>query len=295
MENLILFFIFSLIVVGFIFYKLGSSKKYEIVQTDNKRKQEEQQALEKDIERLKETKNLLTSDCEEKRLYIENAKTKAENEYFSWVDNYLGKFNTWKQERHIEEESLNESINLLKNELNSLKKQKAATIEAFQKEKAIQQEKNLYSLEVSKQDRIDIDFLQSIQYKISKPRLLAMLIWQTYYQPVAKKKFPSILGSQNVCGIYKITNSLNEMSYIGQSVDIKKRWMEHCKCGLGIDTPQNSKLYKAMLEDGLENFTFELLLECPREELNEKEKYYIELYNSIDYGYNSQNGAQWQK
>ena len=45
-----------------------------------------------------------------------------------------------------------------------------------------------------------------------------------------------------------------------------------------------------MLEDGLWNFTFELLEECSREELNEKEKFYIELYQSYNFGFNSTNG-----
>jgi hypothetical protein len=45
-----------------------------------------------------------------------------------------------------------------------------------------------------------------------------------------------------------------------------------------------------MREDGLENFSFELLEECSREELNEKEKFYIGLYQSDQYGYNSNAG-----
>ena len=42
-----------------------------------------------------------------------------------------------------------------------------------------------------------------------------------------------------------------------------------------------------MQEYGIENFTFELLTECPREELNEKEKYFISLYEADTFGYNS--------
>ena len=41
-----------------------------------------------------------------------------------------------------------------------------------------------------------------------------------------------------------------------------------------------------MLEYGLDNFSFELLLECSPQELNEKEKYFIELYNSNIVGFN---------
>jgi group I intron endonuclease len=46
-----------------------------------------------------------------------------------------------------------------------------------------------------------------------------------------------------------------------------------------------------MQEEGLQNFSFEVLEKCPREQLDEKEKYYIELYQSIIYGYNILAGA----
>lgn len=187
-------------------------------------------------------------------------------------------------------EILSEQIETIKAELERLKATKAAAIEAFQREQAIKDQQDLYRLKLSSEEENDIQLLRSIQYRLSKPRILAMLIWQTFYQPKAKKQFPIILKTKNVCGIYKITNIKNEKSYIGQAVKIYDRLNQHCKAGLGIDTPQGNKLYAAMKEDGLSNFTFELLEECVPEELNEKERYYIELYNSVDYGYNSQAG-----
>lgn len=109
--------------------------------------------------------------------------------------------------------------------------------------------------------------------------------------PVAKIQFQKILNSSKpICGIYKITNVQTKECYIGQSTDVKKRWYEHCRCGCGIDTPQNNKLYIAMSKYGLHNFTFELLEQCKSNELNKKEKYYIELYQSTIVGYNSQGG-----
>ena len=45
------------------------------------------------------------------------------------------------------------------------------------------------------------------------------------------------------------------------------------KCGIGIDTPSTNKFYQAMMQDGVENFKFEILEECKKEELNEREKY----------------------
>jgi hypothetical protein len=71
---------------------------------------------------------------------------------------------------------------------------------------------------------------------------------------------------------------------------VAERWKQHVKCGLGIDTPAQNKLYKAMLRDGITNFSFELLEQCERNLLNEKEKFYIGLYQSCDYGYNSTSG-----
>lgn len=44
------------------------------------------------------------------------------------------------------------------------------------------------------------------------------------------------------------------------------------------------------MEDGLESFSFEVLEECNRQELNEKEHFYINLYQSDKYGYNLNNG-----
>ena len=87
-----------------------------------------------------------------------------------------------------------------------------------------------------------------------------------------------------MCGIYKITNQLNGKVYIGQSNDIQRRWKEHKRPSKFL--PSKTKLYEAFKEYGIENFSFEVLEECEEEQLNEKEKYYINKYNSIENGYN---------
>ena len=100
----------------------------------------------------------------------------------------------------------------------------------------------------------------------------------------------NVLGTTTICGIYKITNQLTDQCYIGQSVDVATRWKDHAKCGLNIDTPIGNKLYAAMIQDGLWNFTFELLEKCERQDLDEKERRYIELYEANLYGYNTLKG-----
>ena len=86
------------------------------------------------------------------------------------------------------------------------------------------------------------------------------------------------MGTNTKCGIYKITNLVSNQAYIGQSVDIASRFKQHIKCGLGIDAPASNKLYKSMIEDGVWNFSFELLEECPKDKLNERESFWIDLY-----------------
>lgn len=45
-----------------------------------------------------------------------------------------------------------------------------------------------------------------------------------------------------------------------------------------------------MQKDGVWNFTFELLEECPKELLNEKERFWIEMYQSNKFGLNTMKG-----
>ena len=87
-------------------------------------------------------------------------------------------------------------------------------------------------------------------------------------------------------GIYKITNLLNNKSYIGQSVHIHRRWQEHCN-------PNNkSQIAQAIQRYGKENFRFEVLEECAKTDLNKRENYWIEFYNTLaPNGYNIQDNT----
>lgn len=168
--------------------------------------------------------------------------------------------------------------------------QMEARVAALQREQKIKDNLSDYCLQVSNADLQDIETLEKIKSKLNKPRILCMLIWQTYFQKQLTTLSNKILGSKVVCGIYKITNQLDNQCYIGQSTNIKDRWADHVKCGLGIDTPAGNKLYDAMQRDGVWNFSFELLEECSRDMLNQKEREYISIYDSYNLGYNSTSG-----
>lgn len=93
-------------------------------------------------------------------------------------------------------------------------------------------------------------------------------------------------------GIYKITNLKDGKSYVGQSINITKRWNQHRneyqkEGGCLV-------LYAAMRKYKIENFSFEILEECSIEQLNEKEIYWISKLNTlVPNGYNvALGGAQ---
>ena len=65
-------------------------------------------------------------------------------------------------------------------------------------------------------------------------------------------------------GIYKITNKINGKCYIGQSINIKQRWKGHRKDAFWLNGPDYQyPLYKAIRKYGIENFSFEVIEECP--------------------------------
>lgn len=90
-------------------------------------------------------------------------------------------------------------------------------------------------------------------------------------------------------GIYKITNIINKKVYIGQSIDIEKRWGEHKRNAFNPNThTYNYPLYRAIRKYGLTNFEFEVIEETDRQHLTTEEQYFINLYKALDpqYGYN---------
>lgn len=84
-------------------------------------------------------------------------------------------------------------------------------------------------------------------------------------------------------GIYMIRNKLNSKVYIGKSFDIDKRFREHLR---GNKTAM--LLARALKKYGINNFEFLILEECSKEEISDREIFYIDLYKSRerDKGYN---------
>lgn len=81
-------------------------------------------------------------------------------------------------------------------------------------------------------------------------------------------------------GIYKITNPKGKI-YIGQSVNIEKRWNRYKNLN-PKDCIGQPLIYRSLIKYGVKNHIFEIIELCNKEELNKLESYYIVLYNSFN-------------
>lgn len=290
------------IVIGTVCFAIGWKVAIHPDIISNERALEKQKELnleintqEARIEILKNEKEKLQQQYNETQQFISDAEKNAETIYATKCAQLEEKFKAENEQLSKRAKELAEQyeadLQKTQDALESLRATKAAAIEAARKEKLINRKQEDYCLRVPVEEQNDIAILKSVRNRITKPRAISTVIWSAYFQPLAKKQFPQILGVTDVCGIYKITNQKTGECYIGQAKDVRKRWNEHCRAGIGIDTPQGNKLYKAMQEYGLEYFSFELLEECTADKLNEKERYFIELYSADTLGYNSTKGV----
>jgi group I intron endonuclease len=101
---------------------------------------------------------------------------------------------------------------------------------------------------------------------------------------------------KKICGIYKITCIDNDKVYIGQSIDIKRRWSNH-RSKLNNNKHDNDYLQKAWNKYGSLDFTHEIIEILPHESnqtlINYKECYWINYYNALNkqYGFNLAQGG----
>ena len=90
-------------------------------------------------------------------------------------------------------------------------------------------------------------------------------------------------------GIYLITNKVNGHQYVGQSVRIERRWIEH-KCP--SNQSKGTVLSRAFKKYGNDSFEFSVLEECSEDKLDEREMYYIKTLKPI---YNMNEGGTGNK
>lgn len=82
-----------------------------------------------------------------------------------------------------------------------------------------------------------------------------------------------------VSGIYMIKNIITNQMYIGQSINIERRWREHCN----LKDIKYSYLERAIKKYGDKNFTLSIIEKIDNISiLNEREQYWIKYYNTYE-------------
>ena len=76
-------------------------------------------------------------------------------------------------------------------------------------------------------------------------------------------------------GIYRVINPNNKI-YIGQSIDIEKRWKRYYYT---LNCKSQTALYRSFKKHGVDNHKFEVIEECLEQDLNERERYWQDYYD----------------
>ncbi len=206
------------------------------------------------------------------------AKEVAQREYLEMINEYAEDF-------QFEVEGKKEQLSAVEKELADLRKKLECAVDAYKREQEMADKVDFYRLKLPGEDLREIGYLIQATLNLRNPEAINKVIWKVYYEKPYTSLIGRVIGNKKITGIYKITNIENHMCYIGQAVDIADRWKQHIKRGLGAETATKNKLYPAMREYGVENFTFEIIEECEREKLNEREQYWQNYFHAKDYGY----------
>lgn len=226
----------------------------------------------------------LDEDLKIREAQFNEAEKAAEDEYLNTLQDCANSF----QEQIVQKK--NELLEV-HTELDNFKKKLNAAAEQARRQEELENQLDFHRVILSPKDEEEIKAFLSIENLIHDKRALRMFLWTNYYSKQVNAMAARVLGPNEVCGIYKITNIQTQQVYIGQAQNIRERFRQHCKTGgLNIDRPTTNKFYQNMVKYGLSNFTFELLEKCSRAELNEREKYWISFFESDTFGLNSTAG-----
>ena len=208
----------------------------------------------------------------------EQAKQTAENDYLETLKDCANSFTSQINDKKNELKKVQDELTDLVQKLNS-------AVEANKRAEEIKQKQDFYRLQLTTIDLDEIKRLREVEPYLREKEPLNKVIWKVYYEKPYTDLIGRVVGTGIHTGIYKITNIENQMCYVGQAVDIADRWKQHIKRGIGAEAPTRNKLYPAMLEVGVENFTFEIVEECDKSKLNEREDYWQEFFHAKDFGY----------
>lgn len=199
-------------------------------------------------------------------------------EFFSVMEDSVTEFKlaTAEQNRHCDE---------LKTQERQLQNTVDAAVAAAKRAEEMKDKADFYKLQLSELDIEEIRMLRNIAPYLRDQEPLNKVIWKMYYEKPTTDLIGRVIGSGIHTGIYKITNLDNQKCYVGQAANLADRWKQHIKRGVGADTPTRNKLYPAMQAIGVERFSFEVVEECGRDQLDAREDYWQDYFKAKEFGY----------
>jgi len=274
----------------------------ELNSIEEKIKEKENEIIKVEKE-LSEKKNfnssLLKIREEELNRLIEEKRQKRESELEFEIEEWAQSAQeaaTYQRDQIFKQyqKDIDEQYEKLRNlylEINEYKEKRDAMNQEIMRARAIEEKQDFYRIQIPDGYRHDIELLNEIRSQFSKIEILDKLIYDNYIKKPVDEMIKRILGGRAPSGIYKITRLKTGEVYIGKSTDVKTRIQQHCKTCYHCGTISRSTLHDVMDRDKIWNFTFELLEEVPKEKLGEREKYWINFYDSKKFGLNEKNGG----
>lgn len=273
------------------------------------------QSLEEDIQRAKNlreiaierateaqaaTNKVLTSEQERLAAELQHKKELSEIEFEQerekrqrYLDAHFARIKELEENAFNErKEELSTEIERLKSELDEWKSKQDAINQEIQRQQELEDTVNFHRIQLKESDKSDIHFLLSIEDNINNKELLHKLIWTEYIQRPFNQMINSVFGSKvpkNV--IYCIEDINTHKKYIGKtSAEVSKRWTDHIKNSLNIGTIKRQNIHDA-LYNHWDEFTFTILEEVKDDKLGDREKFYINFFQTDKYGFNIKSGG----
>lgn len=260
-------------------YNSISARKDEIKNSLNDLEEQSNSAAEKFFENArKNAQEAFEQEVQNLFLNLEKERQEAQDTYLKTTEECVSEFQKEIDEKRQELIKIQEKINQEKENVD-------AAVEAAKRRQEMENQQDFYRLILIQEDIAEIKRLREVLPYLRDKTPLNKVIYKVYYEKPLSDMIGRVVGTGQHTGIYKITNLNSQKCYIGQAVDIANRWRQHVKRGVGAEDWTRNKLYPAMYSLGVENFTFEIVEECERSKLNEREDYWQEFFHAKDYGY----------
>lgn len=123
----------------------------------------------------------------------------------------------------IKTQETQEILQQLQSQLDELKSKHDAAVEEYKRAQVMAEQQEFYKLHLDDADILEIQKLREVEIYLRDAKPLNKVIWSVYYEHPYTDLIGRVIGSGRHTGIYKLTNIINGMTYVGQATDIANR------------------------------------------------------------------------